>query len=73
MNIHHFLPTNPPGRWGVCTVDTDRTWAIIGSAREGGRLRVKRIGPVYRPGKRNKINYFDRAMEEAKRRNQEPA
>lgn len=48
-----------PGPWGVDYIG--RFWFVI--HRNNGR--IKRIGPIGSP----RINYFDRAMEEADRRN----
>lgn len=57
---------NVPGPWGVDAVG--RTWCVIN--RKTGR--TKRIGPVCRPGSAwSKINYFDRAIGEADKRNRE--
>lgn len=48
-----------PGPWGVDAIG--RTWCVI----HRDTLRAKAIGPV--GGKRT--NYFDRAIEEADKRN----
>lgn len=59
-----MIKTTTPGPWVV-----DNTllahWAILNTAT--GRRKV--IGPVHRPRSRSKVNYFDRAYEEAVRRN----
>lgn len=57
----HF--PNTPGPWGVNTIGG--AWAVIHG--ETGRSKV--IGPVVGVSRRRRPNYFDRAMEEADRRN----
>lgn len=57
----HFPDT--PGPWGVNTIGA--SWAVI-HAKTG---RSKVIGPVVGVSRRRRPNYFDRAMEEADRRN----
>ena len=57
--------TEPPGPWGVDTIGGN--WCVI--HRE--TLRAKAIGPVG-PGKARRVNYFDRALEEATKRNRKP-
>lgn len=59
----HFHPSSPDGPWGVNGIG--RTWYVIHRVT----LRAKAIGKV--GGKR--INYFDRALEEAHKRNKEQA
>lgn len=56
--------TDPPGPWGVDTIGN--TWYVIHSTT----LRCKAIGRV---GARAPYNYFDRAIEEADRRNRQAA
>ena len=57
----HFFPEGwPAGPWGVN--DIGHAWYVCHAATG----RAKRIGRV---GARGRINYFDRAMEEATRRN----
>jgi len=60
------IETTVPGPW-VVDNSLPRHWAIIN--RETGRRRV--IGPVLRPQgyRRSLVNYFDRAVREAERRN----
>lgn len=60
-----MIKTTTPGPWVVDNTSLTRHWAIINT--ETGRRKV--IGPVYRPRSRSKVNYFDRAYEEAERRN----
>ena len=55
-----FFPEGAPGPWGVDTIGSD--WAVI--HRE--TMKSKRIGPI---SKGRGINYYDRAMTEAARRN----
>lgn len=58
----HFFPEDwPAGPWGVNSISN--AWYVC-HAHTG---RAKRIGRV---GARGRINYFDRAMEEAVRRNE---
>lgn len=57
----HFFPKGwPAGPWGVNSIG--KAWYVC-HAHTG---RAKHIGRV---GARGRINYFDRAMEEAARRN----
>lgn len=55
---------NTPGPWGVDSIGN--TWYVI----HGITLRAKAIGRV---GARAPYNYFDRAIEEADRRNAKEA
>jgi hypothetical protein len=64
-----WIDTDPPGDWAVENTPTLKHWGIY-NKRTGRR---KKIGPVYQPRSRSKVNYFDRAMEEATRRNQQLA
>jgi hypothetical protein len=58
------IRTVTPGPWAVDNT-LSHHWAIINT--ETGRRKV--IGPVRKPRSRSKVNYFDRAYEEASRRN----
>jgi hypothetical protein len=60
------IKTLTPGPWVVDNTLL-RLWAILHT--KTGRRKV--IGPVYQPRSRSKVNYFDRAYEEAERRNRE--
>jgi hypothetical protein len=55
--------SNVPGAWGVDAIGG--VWCVINRVTGG----VKRIGRVSRPRSQSKINYFDRAIAEADRRN----
>ncbi len=59
-----MIKTETPGPWAV-----DNTlpyhWAIINT--QTGHRKV--IGPVHKQRSRSRVNYFDRAYEEASRRN----
>lgn len=61
-----MIETNTPGPWVVDNSLTHQ-WAILNTRT--GRRKV--IGPVYRPRSRSRVNYFDRAVAEAERRNKE--
>lgn len=58
------IATATPGPWVVDNT-LPHHWAILNT--KTGRRKV--IGPVGKPRSRSKVNYFDRAMEEAERRN----
>lgn len=57
--------TSVPGPWRVDSIG--RTWIIVNTVTG----RTKNIGPVSKPRGQSKVNYFDRAVEEAERRNRE--
>lgn len=59
-----MITTEVPGPWAVDNT-LPHQWAIINTIT--GRRKV--IGPVSRPRQNSKVNYFDRAYEEATRRN----
>lgn len=59
-----MIETDVKGPW-VVDNSLPHHWAIINKVT--GRRKV--IGPVSRPRQRSKVNYFDRAYEEAARRN----
>ena len=58
-NTLHFPGTSEDGPYGVGS--TDRSWYVVN--KHTGE--AKRIGPIQLTG----VNYFDKAMEEADRRN----
>jgi hypothetical protein len=58
------IEASTPGPWAVDNT-LPHHWAIINT--KTGRRKV--IGPVSRPRQKSKVNYFDRAYEEATRRN----
>lgn len=59
-----MIEAHIPGPWAVDNTLAHH-WAIINT--KTGRRKV--IGPVRRPRSHSKVNYFDRAMEEANKRN----
>ncbi len=61
-----MIETRTPGPWVVDNTLAHH-WAILNT--KTGRRKV--IGPVRQPRSRSKVNYFDRAYEEAERRNRE--
>lgn len=65
MKPIHFPEGQPDGPWGVNA--EGGTWYVI----HKDTLRKKAIGRVigFGPVTRSKPNYFDRAMEEARKRN----
>lgn len=60
-----WIEVGTPGPWAVDNTLRSNSWGIINT--ETGE--TKRIGPVHRAGSRSRVNYFDRASEEANRRN----
>jgi len=62
-----MITVEQPGPWAVCN-SIPNQWGIINTVN--GRRKV--IGPISRPGQRKgRTNFFDRAVEEATKRNKE--
>lgn len=60
-----MIATDVPGPWVVHNQHSTH-WAIVNV--ETGRRKL--IGPVCGPRSHSKVNYFDRAYQEATRRNE---
>lgn len=61
-----MIKVDTPGPWAVDNT-LPHQWGIINT--KTGRRKV--IGLVHQPRSRSKVNYFDKAVEEANRRNRQ--
>ena len=61
----HYPEGQPDGPWGVDTIGRD--WCVINKLT-GRSKKVGRVIGFTTPAK-SKFNYFDRALEEARKRN----